>query len=965
MIAMRPLHFVNRGSVLASGFMIAIDTVGATEARRRALRLWRPGVQIKRLKDGEAGEAFIVLLPSPVRVIAEEAMGEPLVRHGRLLIALPLALEERNHLAAPDDSVVFAKSGRLVTVSPADLAVEDVAEWIDTREFEVARVSSLGAPPQVPVFEPPKFDARENIPGIPPAASELKNLLAQLCQQPSGGGATPTGPPALSIAARMRRYFRDVWKTWKERRSASAAQGKGRAGASGVSAARGVFARLREYLRGLRFRSGQKAAQAGSSRRPEPKVASAGNRLQNWLTRMGNRFLNFTRVAQLLSSRYGRYLARMMDMMESGDIEEGLRHAIPLSDATNLPQRMSLLSGIPRRRESLTINPNRTAAGSTWAVGGDLYGHLRDLYRRAFERLKAAGRIEEAAFVLTELLSAHAEAVSFLEKHGRFRIAAEIAEARKMAPALAIRLWWLARERERAIALAIRTGEFEKAISLLHDHPEEAARLRIAWAARLALSGKYLAAADALWPLHSERHFAGEFLNRAIELGGASGAMALAKRSARFPHIFAEMLPKVEALMADESAEFAKARRAFAETLRLEASTPESRSLARIAARAVLRDAQQGLYPLAPAQLRSLLDYTADPCLRADVPALQVMLEGVNYGPESLPPARMVEIAAFDVGSHAILDVAWLPDGKMLLAMGEAGLLFLSREGKIIARSNEPAEELVVSDDGSRAIGIARRDSVSRLIRIDVLARNATYWCDATITAHTPNFDGSVWCVANGADVFVIDTLAKGFDTLWRIPDMGGAILAMQRNRKDSLFYVISVGKPLTLWKYEQPGWVLRSMQVLDSDANQPGRPAESETGPVVLRGAVALGEQGDIYLEMLTVFPNPLTRVVNQIKISGIVCEKQALDGGVSGGRLSHAAAREQWMAIPVFQENGVDVYLLDTRSGQAELRLGLFGAEAIALRFEKDMLLCADDQGRVMAMEVASGRCVRDFRV
>ncbi len=246
-----------------------------------------------------------------------------------------------------------------------------------------------------------------------------------------------------------------------------------------------------------------------------------------------------------------------------------------------------------------------------------------------------------------------------------------------------------------------------------------------------------------------------------------------------------------------------------------------------------------------------------------------------------------------------------------------------------------------------------------------MLSRNATYWCDATITAHTPNFDGSVWCVANGDDVFVIDTLAKGFEVLWRIPDMGGSVLAMQRNRKDSLFYVISVGKPLTLWKYEQPGWVLRSMQILDSDANQPGRPAESETGPVELRGPVAIGEEGDIFVEMVTVFPNSLPRVVNQVKIRGIVCEKQVLDGGVSGGRLSHAAAREQWMAVPVFQESGVDVYLLNARSGQAELRLRLPGAEAIALRFAEEILLCADNQGRVLAMDIASGVRVRDFRV
>lgn len=964
MIAVRPAHFVNRGSVLASGFVIFTDIAGVTQARRRVLRLWQPGVQIRKLTTGGASEALLVLLPSPVRVIAEEAIGEPLVRQGSLLIALPLVPQEISRLTAPDDSVVFAKSGHITIVPPADFAVEDVAEWIDTAGYKIARVSSLGAPPREPVFEASKFDARENIPGIPPAAQELQRLLARIREQPQSAYGTPSGPPAVSVAARMRRYFHDLWKRWKEGRSESAARGKRRVGVFGVSAARRGLARLGAYLRGLRSRLGRKIVGEGRSPSPRPK-ASGENRLGKWLTRMGNRFLNFTRVAQLLSSRYGRYLARMMDMMESGDIEEGLRHAIPLADATHLPKRMSLLSRLPHRRESLTINPNREDASSSWGLGGDLYGHLRDLYRRAFERLKAAGRIEEAAFVLTELLAAHAEAVNFLEKHGRFHIAAEIAEARRLAPALAIRLWWLARERERALSLAIRTEEFEKAIALLHDYPEEAAMLRVAWAKRLALSGRFLAAADALWPLPSERGFAAEFLDDAIELGGISGAMALAKRSARFPKNFADMLPRVEALMADESAELAGGRRAFAETLRIEAATPESRSLARIAARAVLRDAQQGLSPLAPAQLRGLLDYTGDPCLRADVPALQVMLEGVNYAPESLPPARMVEIAALDVGLHAILDLAWLPDGKMLLALGEAGLLFLSREGKIIARSNEPAEKLVVSDDGSRAIGIARRDEVSRLTRIDVPGRQARYWCDATITAWTPNFDGSVWCVANGFDLFVIDTLAETFEALWRVPDMEGSVHALQRNRKEGALYTVTLGNPMVLWKFDMPGWTLRSRQVLDFNAN-PLMPSHGQPGPLVFRGPLVIGEEGYLCVEMETYLPPeaPRQSVLNHVKIHGASVERRYL-GKVNDGNLFKAAAWQQWMAIPALKEAEVEVYLLDMRSGSAELRLRLSGSKQIALRFAKDMLLCGDDQGRVLAIDILSGGRVRDFRV
>jgi hypothetical protein len=148
-------------------------------------------------------------------------------------------------------------------------------------------------------------------------------------------------------------------------------------------------------------------------------------------------------------------------------------------------------------------------------------------------------------------------------------------------------------------------------------------------------------------------------------------------------------------------------------------------------------------------------------------------------------PTAAVEIAAHDAGRHFVTDLALLPDGRLLLALGEAGLLFLSRDGRPIAQLNQPAHKLVVSDGGSRVIGIASRDSVSRLVRIDVVERTASYWCDTTISTYTDNFDGSVRCVANGEDVFLIDTLAQGFEALWRIPDLGGSVRAMQRNRKE------------------------------------------------------------------------------------------------------------------------------------------------------------------------------------
>lgn len=926
MIALSPRHCLNRGSVLASGFIVHLDVTGMSEGRNRVLKMWQPGLQLKKTDS-----AFIVLLPVPVRVMAEQAIGDPLVRHERLLIALPLEPTEIACLSVASDSVVFAKAGRIQTIPLAGLSDEDITQWLDIESATVADVISLGTLAERPAFQAREFDSRD-MPGVPPASSELQRFLAELRQSQSGerrGRARPGGTfGLLTIVGALRRFL--------------------------------------QSFRGLSFRrKPQVQTHTGMLGSRTPATART-TPLWLWLRRNANRLLNFTRFSRLLSLSHARYLSRMVAMMQSGDIDEGLRHAIPLADATSLADHKMPWFGAPQRRSSLSIDPHRRSPQSAWALDGQFYTYLRDLYRRAFQRLEAQGRVEEAAFVLTELLGSHAEAVSFLEKHGRLRLAAEIAEAKKLSPAMAIRLWWLARERKRAIALACRTGEFESAITHLSgSHPEEADKFRVFWAERLALSGKYVAAAEAIWPVKEGQRLANHWLTQAIDLGGTAGGIALARKAARFPQSFSDVIAQVERLLADENAESAGARRAFAEILPHEARTPESQTLARMAVRSVVRDIQQGSMEFTPAQLRHLLDYAGDPGLRADVRSVHRL----RPNPESLTQAAVAEIAVHDVGRQHITDLALLPDGGLLLALGEGGLLFLNRDGRPIVQLSQPAHRLVVSDDGSRIIGIAPRDSASRLVRIDVLARTASYWCDTTITACTFDFDGSVWCVADGQDVFLIDTLAQGFETLWRIPDLAGNVRAMQRNRKESRLYVMTeTPKQLILWMFDQPSCTLRTKQEFNGELNQDAPLAsDANDRSVLVRSAVTISEQGDIYEQVAIHSPNQnnFQTMIRQINPRTPAAGRQSLSSGVMSGSLRHASSRDFWMVIPVWRENKIEVFVLDTRSGNADLRIQLRGAKEIALRFAGDVLLCSDDQGRVFALNIRTNRSTRDLRI
>ena len=128
---------------------------------------------------------------------------------------------------------------------------------------------------------------------------------------------------------------------------------------------------------------------------------------------------------------------------------------------------------------------------------GVFFEQLRRSYEAVFERLERAGKHAEAAFLLAEILNQPERAVSYLERHQQPRLAAELAEARQLPAGLIVRQWFLAGDQRRAVAIAVREGAFEDAISRLERSGarEQAGALRMLQAERMASAGRFVAAA--------------------------------------------------------------------------------------------------------------------------------------------------------------------------------------------------------------------------------------------------------------------------------------------------------------------------------------------------------------------------------------------------------------------------------------------------------------------------------------
>lgn len=628
-----------------------------------------------------------------------------------------------------------------------------------------------------------------------------------------------------------------------------------------------------------------------------------------------------SRFSRAISRHHAAYLRRLTEMFESGDFETALHYAVPLAmPAAAAPMRLPLRPLAPR--SELRIRPEVSQPWFSSGISPEVYGELRRLYREAFQRLEAQERIEEAAFLLAEVLHSHEEAVGFLERHGRYLLAAEMAEARHLPPGLVVRQWLLAGNRERALRIARRSGDFADAVTRLERsrQPEQAYELRRLWAQALAGRGDFAAAVEALWPLESDRPRALTWMDRAIEQGGVPAGRMLARKAALEVEPFEKVRDLSLALLESWRAEGAAARLAFADTLRRGPRTPATQSLARVAVRALARDSGRLGARLKPAALRQLVTFAGDAALKTDAPALPLP----PRDPWSSSTAVWrVEITARDGGTRPAYDAAFLPNGLTAVALGEAGVWLMSRDGRAVAELDPPAHRLVVSDYGDRAVALAKRGEVWRANRIDFVSRTAEDWCDVRLETFADGFDGSLWFVTDPTGLTAIETTEDGFDGAWATP-LPGPVVTIARSATHCSLLVAS--REPEIWTYELPSLTLR------------GREPVPAHGPLASR-CLGISPEGHLLEPPAAFLP--------------------------AGSKPIPPSAAGDWIAYPIHTKTGIMIHLLHRPSGGVRAQVILERSTRVTLHLTPQTLTLADDRGRVLVLDLEYGQMRRDLRL
>lgn len=878
-------------------------------AEARALCMiaaWRPGARALRFAEGD-----LLRFPAAALCACETLPGQALcaVAPG-VLASAPLAGDEL--AAARGADLLLVRDARLLALRTADARELDLSVWIELGEYAVHDTFDC-TPPPAPLADARALrgqSLREALGDKAPAPSqELKRFLQRAqgdrARRAAGDGATRPGFAAGWLSRLL--GLLDG--------SGGAATGHGRNARGGTGGGAGIEARR-------------------TPARPSAMRAALA------------RLAHATGLSQLIGWRQAAYLRRLMSMFDEGDLLEALRHALPLGEGPGGTLGQGF--GMPGPRHDLALRAQHGASIGV-NLGEAAEAHLRRRYRQAFERLDRQGRIDEAAFVLGELLNARQECLDYLERHGRTRQAAELALGWQMPATAIVRLLLLAGDWNRAVLVARRDRAFASVVSALEpSHPSLALKLRLAWAEDLADRGDWLGAVDAVWPVPQARHLAAEWL-RIAESGDDTLSMrALVRRAELLPDTLDLHAGRIEACIAGASSAEGEApdpvrdaaeRAALAGAL-LKVGT-RTDAVAKIAAAllpAVAADRAGNANTLGKRDLNRLLDLAGDPYLRADVPHWDMpSWQGQPKLWEREASARHDAPAS---GLIAITDAAPLGDGRYLLALGEAGVALCDRRGRIRQRYSVPATSLVVAEGGTVALAIARRESVSRVARLDLVRRIATDLGSMRLDAHASQFDGIAWSVVADNRILVIDTAKSLREALWQVGDLPGALVSARYGNGFEL-YLIRTAYGDECWHYDAPSRRLLCRNEVRIDDGMPlalreqGRivqPERIERGPGEVRIAyVAYGNQRQTaVLPVADAQPDPPDpaalhfRAVQHGLMFGLRDGERFVFGlhrFTDGGRV----AEVHWPAdaVPTIHESGDHLLLCDRRGRVLDLPL------------------------------------------
>ena len=731
------------------------ELMGDKEARRRVLSHWSVGARLYEVRGG-----FLLEFAQSQFAHCSDLDGQALCVEGGVLSSAPLMPDERSLNAM--GTVWLIRDAQVNQVSLTTACRIDPASWLDLSDLPLLTPLQLPRPKMIPIpnMPEPNSELRQILNGsIPPRSSESKKFLSQA--------------------------------------NAAIKEGKGRSIVK-ASIAKVAFAPLSilGLIAGI-FGARQVATGSGGTNVKHSGLSPMAKRFSDVLAKLAM----LTRASKVIGWRQAAYLRKMVNLFESGDLHDALRHAIPLDSLGGPDKRQAL--GAPDPRTNLDIiGPNQVS--SNIGLDAELQNYLRKTYRSTFERLDREGKVDEATFVLAELLKCGEEAVTYLERKGRLKQAAQLAETMELSRELIARLWCLGGDIDRAMHVARLGRAFSGVVKLLESkHSPHASTMRKQWAEDLASSGSLIEAIEVIWALEGERATALDWLLQASQAGGDIGLRALIRKLALLPESFQDSRIAITAILEANGEDGAgKRARMACELLSLPIQSAGTKRLATSLVRSVLPERMAGMNQIDHREMRKLIDLSDALGLKADLPSLQ--LPKVDAGAALIALATPLHLLLDERGVQAIHDACALDGGDILLALGEIGVTLIDKKGRQLLHFPIPAHHLVLSENGLRALALARRDGVMRISQIDLITRKMSDWIMQEVSFWDDSYDGLTWNAVINNRLVAVDTTHPHLAISWQVGDLPGNIVAYTGDIKSQTMLIAS-DEDVQQWRYALP----------------------------------------------------------------------------------------------------------------------------------------------------------------
>lgn len=742
-----------QGEQLVHGLWFSAHIHSLPQRQVLIVGYWQAGAQAYRFEHGD-----LLYWPTASYRRCSQLQGLPLCKLGSVLTSALLSAQYVKTLTPAD---VYLVEGAAIIALQLHQALQlDPVSWLDLADYSLESTRALALKAPNPSLQVPAaaHTIHQLLAGkIPEPAPERNQLIQALLNQQ----LTQTKQLKQGVSGQIVLQFLTLG-------SMALAQGF-----------KSLFAWLPNHSSDRESSTGlYQHSSATTKNQPSPNRSPG-------LAHFFNKLLMLSQLSKVIGYQHARYMKKMLSLFEQGDLEEALRHAIPLGESA---QFISGQLGLLQPRNHFQLSGTNTGSSvQHLPLPPEWHAYLQKTYEAAFERFDQQGDIDKAVYVLAELLSQKQRALDYLEQHQRYQQAAELCINWDLSAARAIRLFLLAGNPQHAYLLAVQSNEFAQAVKLLEkNHASIAMQLRQVWAETLIQQGCWLAAVEVIWNVESQQAQAISWLKQAEQSQGELGLRAWLQRLLLQPEQLVFELERAQTLCLPEQSHQLNLAVCIALSLYQQTKQVLPVALIRLWTPAVLLNWHQGDLVMSGKEIRRWIDWSENSGLRADLPHL-------SHLPAKLPqPNLMQALQDYAVpapGLWPLADVRPLSGGYLLVALGEAGLVMLDASQTVCWRFSLPTHQIVLADSQQVALLLARHDTYWQVSRLELVTRQVSPLGSATLQQMASTFDGIAWLTVRDQQIHIIDSRQSLQQLLFAPIALDSPVLAIACN--DSSEYIL------------------------------------------------------------------------------------------------------------------------------------------------------------------------------